>query len=352
MGIMKASWKAFLQNAGAEFTDDKVLHFGNPAQELQVVTTGSVMADLSYQGIISARGEDTVKFLQGQLTSDVRKVNGYHSQLSAYCSPKGRVLACMRIFKHSDAYFLQMPASVLESTLTRLRKYILFAKVALEDESDSLLRIGVSGAHTEQELRKTIGKLPEKLSAVVNSEGLTIIRLAGHKPRFEVIGDADPIEELWSMLNVYAAPVGTNAWSLLDIRAGIPNIFPETGDSFVPQMLNLDAIGAVSFQKGCYTGQEVVARTQYLGKLKRRLYRAHIMDNQAPVPGDPLVAANAEGVHSVGKVVEAQPSSEGGFELLAVVMVENANRNNVHIGSADGPPLEFLNLPYSLEPAK
>lgn len=343
---MKPEWREFLLNKGAEFADGAVQTFGNPERELSVVTTGVVLADLSHTGLIAAYGDDTAAFLQGQVTSDVREVSPTTSQLSAYCSPKGRMLAAFRIFQRGETYYLAMPRVTVEGILKRLRMFVLRSKVTLEDGSDGLVRVGFSGPDADNQLREHLGSAPETTGAVVQSGGLTVIRIAGPHPRFEIYGEPDPMEKLWTALDVRAAPVGGDPWHLLDIRAGLPAVYAETADAFVPQMANLHLLEGVSFKKGCYTGQEVVARMQYLGKLKRRMYRAHAEAGERPEPGAPLFAPGA--AQAVGKVVTAAPSPDGGWELLAVVEIGSQEAGEVRVGATDGPALHFLDLPYPL----
>lgn len=343
---MKSDWKEFLLNKGAEIReDDSVQSFGNPERELRVASTGDVLADLSQLGLISVHGEDAADFLQGQLTSDVRQVDEQHSQLSAYCSPKGRMLASFRIFMRGDTYYLALPRELLEPTLKRLRMFVLRAKATLEDASETLVRIGFSGPQADTELRAYLERIPEQPDEVAQAKGLTVIRVPGPHPRFEIHGELEPMQKLWTVLDVRGAPVGREPWELLDIRAALPVIRSQTSDAFVPQMTNLQLLGGVNFKKGCYTGQEVVARMQYLGKLKRRMYRAHVDAAACPEPGETLVAADG-GSQSAGKVVDARPAPDGGCELLAVVEIAARESGDIRLRDGTGPVLEFLDLPY------
>lgn len=343
---MKPEWREFLLNRGAEFSDGAVQTFGNAERELRVVTTGEVLADLSHTGLIEAYGDDVVAFLQGQLTNDVRQVSPTRSQLSAYCSPKGRMLAAFRIFQRGETLYLSMPRTTVEPTLKRLRMFVLRAKVTLEDASDSLVRIGFSGPQAEGQLRDQLGAAPGAENETVQSGEYTAVRIPGPHPRFEIYGELEPMKKLWTALDVRAAPVGQQHWHLLDVRAGVPVVYPETADAFVPQMANLQLLEGVSFKKGCYTGQEVVARMQYLGKLKRRMYRARVNVEECPPPGAPLFAAGSSSGQGVGKVVTCAPHPDGGCELLAVVEIASREAGDVRLRDAEGPALEFLELPY------
>ncbi len=346
---MKPEWKAFLENKGAELADGRVDTFGNPERELRMVTAGDVIADLSHFGLISAHGEDAAGFLQGQLTNDIRNVTGTHSQLSAHLSPKGRMLANFRVFTHDEAFYLLMPREQVEAVLKRLRMFVLASKVSLEDASDTFAHFGFSGPKAETELREHLGGVPDQPDDTLVQGEITVVRVPGPHPRFELFGGLEAMQNLWTVLDVRAAPVGASCWALLDVLAGIPTIVPETADEFVPQMANLQLIGGVSFTKGCYTGQEIVARTEHLGKLKRRMYRAHADVEDCPGPGEPVYRGGGEGAQSAGKVVNALPSPEGGCELLAVVEIARREAGDVHLGGPDGPALEFRDLPYDIE---
>lgn len=346
---MRSQWIAFLTRNGAVIDHDRVLHFGDPDQELQAAITGDLLCDLSHQGLIALSGPDVGPFLQGQVTSDVQKVTVEHSQSSASCSPKGRMLASFRIFRRNDVYYLRLPRQMLETTLKRLRMFVLRARVTLEDAGDTLVSIGLSGPHAEALLRETLTSVPVQVDEVVHIEGITVIRLPGIHPRYEIHAELEPIEKLWTILAAQSIPTGLEPWRLLDILAGIPTVYPETADTFVPQMTNLHLLGGVSFKKGCYTGQEIVARTQYLGKLKRRMYRAHVDSTLPPRPGDELFSPQTGPSQSAGKIVDACRHPDGGYEVLAVVLTDYAENGTILLGNENGPALEFQSLPYAFD---
>ncbi|MFZ5592918.1 MAG: YgfZ/GcvT domain-containing protein [Pseudomonadota bacterium] len=338
---MNSEWKTFLEGDGAVIEDGGVRHFGDSAQELQAADRGTVLADLSHQGLIKISGADAATFLQSQLTNDVREVSEQRSQLSAYCSPKGRMLACFRLFMRDGAYYLRLPLEIVEPTMKRLRMFVLRAKVTLEDASDTLVRIGLAGP----DAAKILNGAPETVDDASDATGSTVIRVPGAQPRFEIIGSANAIEEIWTRLRPHATPVGASAWDLLDIRAGIPTVYAATADAFVPQMTNLDTLGGVSFTKGCYPGQEIVARVHYLGTIKRRMYLVHSATDAAPRPGDAVHAAGNTGKQNVGTIVSAQPSPAGGFEALAVIEVNAIEDGGARLRTASGMPLTALDLP-------
>lgn len=346
---MNSEWKDFLISAGAVFdpAGTALLHFANAQREREQAITGAVLCDLSHLGLIAAGGADTQTFLQSQLTNDAREVSATHSQLSGYCTAKGRLLALFRIFMRGDVTYLQLPLELLEPTLKRLRMFVMRAKVTLEDASPALLRIGYSGPYAEQHLRAALGSAPQAVNEVIESGGITALRLPGVAPRFELMGDFGALRTLWTKLEANAIPAGAEAWSLLDIRAGVPEVFKSSVEEFIPQMVNLTALGAVNFKKGCYPGQEIVARMQYLGTLKRRMILAHIDAAEPPAPTTPVFEAGAESAQ--GHIVHAQRAPQGGCDALAVVVIAAMERGALHLATPDGPLLQIESLPYTLE---
>jgi folate-binding protein YgfZ len=345
--MMKNLWKNFLgDDAGAEFADDIAVHYGNPERELEIAVTGLVFADLGHLGVISVHGKDATDFLQGQFSNDVREVDEGHSQLSAYCTPKGRILGLFRLFRRGDSYYLRLPLDTLDAVLERLRRYVLRAEVTLEDATDNFLRIGVTGKEAAVELAAVIGKLPEQTSAAVTTRDLSVLRVPGVHPRFEVYAlSYDAARRVWDTLNVRGAPVGLAAWQLTEIQAGLPNVYASTAELFIPQMLNLQLIDGVNFRKGCYPGQEIVARTQYLGALKRRMYAGRIAADTPPAPGDAVYSPD-DSVQAAGQLVDAQPHPDGGYAALAVLQISAAGAGDLHLGSSDGPAFALEALPY------
>ncbi len=342
---MTQEWTQYLSKAGAQFENNTVIHFGQLDEERQQALQGDVITDLSHFGLIKVTGSDAKTFLQGQFTNDVRQVTAKLSQLSALCGPKGRILFSFRLFKRDDAYYLLLPRESVESMLKRLRMYVLRADAKLEEVSDSLSRIGVAGANGTQLLTDCLGFAPPvDVDASLTENQVTVLRILGTQPRYLVFGET--LQNLWECVTQTAHPAGAAVWQLLDILAGVPQIVPATAEEFVPQMVNYQVIGGVSFKKGCYTGQEIVARMQYLGKLKRRLYLAKIDTATVPQPGDALYVATGE--QSVGKIVNAAVHPDGGVVVLAVIQISRAEADEIHWQSQQGECLQLIDLPYSL----
>ena len=350
---MNSEWQTFLNEAGAVFENGRLLHFGEPATEPEAAATTDILADLSHYGLIAVAGDDASEFLQNQFSNDVRQVDETHSQLSAHCTPKGRVMTNFRLFSRDGAYYLRMAKGLLEPALKKLRMYVLRSQVTLDDQSDVLARFGLSGPNAEALLSSALGEIPGEVDASATTDGVTAIRVAGPHARFELYGEPERLRALWTQLAEKARPVGEDAWQLLDIRVGIPTVVPETTEAFVPQMINLHAIDGLSFRKGCYPGQEVVARMQYLGKLKRRMYRGHVDSDQRPAPGTALYSEGSDSGQGAGKIVDARPAPQGGFDALAVIQISEVEAGqSLQGGGNAGPALQLEALPYDVPTGK
>lgn len=336
---MNAEWQRFLGSLGARIVEgEAVFEAGGPGD--------CNLWDLSHLGLIRVAGDEAETFLQGQLTNDIRLLKPDTSQLGSFCSPKGRMLASFRLFRLGDAIYLQLPRERLAPILQRLRMFVLRAKVSIDDASDELAQIGLAGDCALGILGDLAG--PE-VDAAVQREGICAVRLPGDRPRFLLAGEPDAVRARWEHAAHRARPANAASWRLLDIRAGIPTVYEQTAEAFVPQMVNLQLVNGVSFTKGCYTGQEVVARMQYLGKLKRRMYRVRFDAERCPAPATELFSPTSESGQGPGRVVVAAPGAEGGCEALVVVETDIAGSADIRVGDADGPVLTFLDLPYAFE---
>ena len=337
---MNSEWQNFLKTQGAELAANGVARFPQPASD------DCVLFDLSHLGLVALEGADVDDFLQGQLTNDIRELTEAHSQLSSHCSAKGRMLASFRMIRRAGVVYMQMPSETMPIVLKRLGMFKLRAQVELTDASDRLMCIGLAGACAADLLHGATGQPPGLENGVVHHGDITLVRMPGGIPRFEILGPAAALRDLWTRLAADgAAPANTERWNLLDIQAGVPTVYASTVEAFVPQMANMQLVDGVSFTKGCYTGQEVVARMQYLGKLKRRMYLAEVATDRCPAPGDELFAGASESGQGAGKVVGASATGDGHCELLAVVEIAAVDEGDVRLGEG-GPKLEFRDLPY------
>jgi folate-binding protein YgfZ len=347
---MNPFWQAYLEAHGAIIHEGRVISFGDPASEMESTRSATVLSDLSHFGLIHFLGDDAQPFLQGQLSCDVRQVDCSAASYGSYCTSKGRMLASFLIWRASKndggGYLMQLPAVLQAGIQKRLSMYVLRAKVKLNDGGDNLIRMGVAGCRAAALIQDVLGEIPAEPLGVIHRLHATIICLA--EDRFEIAVQPEQVTEVWEGLSRNALPVGASCWDWLEVKAGIPVIMPETQEQFVPQMVNLDAIGGISFQKGCYPGQEIIARTRYLGKVKRRMYLAHIK----PEAGETVIAAGDElfsadmGEQSSGMVVNAAASPNGGADLLAVAQTSSVEAGEIHWKSLEGPVLKIMPLPY------
>jgi folate-binding protein YgfZ len=302
-------------------------------------------------GVLSLSGKDAAKLLQGQATCDILGLPPGQTTLGALCTAKGRVVALFRVLRLEDRIDLLMPAELLETVRKHLQKYVLRADVKIEDASGAWSVFGLVGASAADAALHALGLPPLDQDNEAEGQGgllasFYVIRIPDpDRPRLLVLVDHAKAEGIGRFLEAQGIPRwDATRWLLEDIRAGLPTVVAATVEEFVPQMLNLDLLGGISFTKGCYTGQEIVARTHYLGAVKRRMYRLVASAGPVPQPGASLLA---NGVESQGSVVAAAPLPAGGFELLAVLNVAQAKAPDAGFTTASGSALNKAGLPYA-----
>ena len=288
---------------------------------------------LSHWGVIRAQGTDAASFLQGQLTNDVAGLDNARARLAGYCSAKGRLLASFVVWRPSaDEFLLACHASVLASTLKRLSMFVLRAKCRLSDASADVPLFGVAG----ETAAALIGDSAVWHHASV--DGASLIRLPG----------AAGVPRAWITQRAPPGPaLALDIWRWLEVQSGIPTIEAATSDHFVPQMINFELVGGVDFQKGCYPGQEVVARSQYRGTVKRRLFLFDAAD--VAEPGQEIFHS-ADAGQPAGRVANAAAAPHGS-SLLAEVKLAALAEGSLHLGVAKGPLLTRRELPYPLPQA-
>ncbi|ESS73533.1 tRNA-modifying protein YgfZ [Methyloglobulus morosus KoM1] len=301
-----------------------------------------IMAELSGYGLIEVTGDDALSFLSGLSTSDVKLVSPSYSQFSAICDTKGRVLASFLIFKRYDAYYLFLPADMVEPVIRKLKLHVLRAKVSINDHGENLKLMGLSGTGTTQLLSQALAMPIQEDSFGITSQSgdCTVIPLPGEtQPRWLVVGSNDAMDVLCEKLLPDVALIDKDEWAYLDAISGVPFIVPATAGEYLPQMLNLESLGGLSFTKGCYPGQEVIARLHYRGKLKRKLYIAHTDSQPLPDAGTPLY--HADNPNCIGHVLSAARHSTGQVALQAVIEIEQQSQGEVILASPTGSRLIF-----------
>lgn len=311
------NWHSRLAAYGAHVDSDALVSdFGDRAAELRALGDTAVLVPLTHIGVIEVSGDDAQAFLNTQLTSDLAQVTATAAQYSGYCTPKGRLLATFVVCLRGDNYLLMLPRDMAESVAARLQRYVLRAKVKVEVASDRYALLGLAGSQAESSIAAGLGQpLPGAMQAA-RYDDASVITLPGN--RYLVICSEDQVDEKWNSLSSHATPAGAAAWELQGIRTGIGMVTTATQEAFIPQMFGLELFGGVSFEKGCYPGQEIVARTQYLGNLKRSLYYGR--SDRALAPGDSIV--NTASGQTVGTVTNAAAAPEDDWEFLAVMQRE------------------------------
>jgi folate-binding protein YgfZ len=294
------------------------------------------VAALTHLGVIKIEGEDAAKFIHGQLTQDFSLLGLDQARLAAFCSSKGRMQASFIGFKRSASEILLICSrDILAPTLKRLTMFVMRAKARLSDASDQYALYGLAGNAT-----KIIADGAYSAWAKADFDDVNVVALypAGIVPRQLWIGPAD-----------VPPPVGQSlelaTWLWGDIHSAVPMITAPVVEAFVPQMLNYESVGGVNFKKGCYPGQEVVARSQFRGTLKRRAFLVHAEARMAA--GDEIFGPEDDG-QPVATVVQAAAAPQGGFDAIISAQLSAVSQGALHLAGAGRPALHILPLPYPL----
>lgn len=337
---------AYLALRGARPGPAGIADFGDPAREWRDASSGAVVADASTSlGVIEFDGPDSADFLQGQLSNDVRALAPGQGQWTTYNSPKGRMLATLFLMRYPDGgpHAALLARDLVEPIRKRLSMFVLRAKVTLRSAHDGHALFGIGGPEAADAVHRALGAEPGPGQVTLRADTRIV-----HWPdgRFVVIAPEATASTTFDTLAQHATPAGAPVWAWLGVRAGVPMITAATQDQFVAQAANWDALGGLDFRKGCFTGQEIVARMQYLGRLKERLF-AFRTGVGPPAPGTRLYSS-AFGDQASGTVVNSAPDPGGGSRFLAVAQIEAANAGTLAIGAPDGPQAQREPLPYDV----
>jgi folate-binding protein YgfZ len=320
------------------------------AAALAAARDGAVVCDLSPLSVVAVSGADAEAFLQGQLSCDVKALTPAACTYGSFNSPKGRMLANFVLWREPAegvGFALLLPDDVAESVAKRLRMYVLRSKVTVTDVSAATRRFGLGGPAAGSALRTLLDPPPAPFE-IRRVAAATVLALPG--PRFVIFAPLPHADPVAATLAGAATPATFAVWRWLTIRAGVPVVTAATQDAFVAQAANWDVLGGIDFRKGCYTGQEIIARTHYLGRLKERTLAFHAVAPEAS-PGD-RIYSQAFGDQPCGTVVNAAPAPDGGCDLLAVLQLAAAERGDARLSSVNGPLLTALALPYAIPAAK
>ena len=303
------------------------------------------LTKLDHQHLLSFSGQENRKFLQGQLTSDVVKLENNQTAYGACCTPKGRMVANFRTITHNDDLILSLPADQIDALHQHMKKYAMFFRtVSIADVSESWVRFGLGGEGATELVASLFGAPPSNSAVIESDAGLAFVT-SEHSQRYELWIKPEQAEVVWEQLSAKATTVPTVRWQLVDVEDGIAWVVEANREEWIPQHLNWQAVGGVSFNKGCYTGQEIVARMKYLGKLKSRLYRFTLEGQDIPAIGS---AINNEAGSKSGNLVAAIASQESNsIELLAVVRKDDT-ASPMTLAETN-TPLQLQSLPYEVE---
>ena len=306
------------------------------------------ICDADQLGLILVNGEDAGEFLQNQLSNDIELIDESRFQMSSYSTPKGRMLGVFRVIRISNGYILVTARSMVAALLERLYHYVVQARVTLADASDHFARFALQ---TNIDSVSAHPLLAGEAGAVLQNDSAVSLQLSplGEQRRYLVLClSADEAIALWQEFAEHLQAADFSAWRLSEIKSGIPSIYPNTVEEFVLQMANLNALDGVSFKKGCYPGQEIVARMQYLGKLKRRMYLAELDTDTLPLPGDDLVATGKQYADGSGKVVDAEFDPDGRCHCLYIAQIARADGGQLTLLGQPETRIHNVDLPYPL----
>lgn len=310
--------------------------------------TSNFIASADDIGLILVTGDDAQSFLQNQLSNDITHIDKTKSQLSSYSTAKGRMLGIFRIVQIDNGYILITTKGLVPDLLSRLQMFVLSSKVSLADASGHFARFVV---HTDQLDTVATAFLPSESNAVLQNESVISLQLnqLGDQHRYLFLClSLEEAQSLWQQFSEKLSVANFESWRLSDIKAGIPNLYQQTTEQFVLQMSNLDLLDGVSFKKGCYPGQEIIARMHYLGKLKRRLFLATLETSQCPLPGDEICTRTATAADGSGVVVDAVIDDNGVCHCLYIAQIKKANEQSLCLFKQPTVNFSSAKLPYSL----
>lgn len=301
---------------------------------------GGIVCPLPALGVLHVAGSDAVDFLQNQLTQSVRDLGQEQTRLAAWCNAKGRTRALFRVMPTDTGILLVTDNELLEAVQPKLQMFVLRAQVALTRLSESEGFLGFAGPAAEVLLTEMAGSLPTEAGGLTRAGDLHIVALPhGDRLRYLLLAPTEQLADIRARAEQALTVGNAEFWRLLDIRAGLPEVTLPTQETIIPTMLNLEPLGGISYEKGCYPGQEVVARMHYLGQLKRRMYRAQ---TNTPTPAAGTGVTDAKG-GTAGTVVSAANTPEGSSELLAVLRIDAAEAGELFVNDQ---PITLLDLPY------
>jgi folate-binding protein YgfZ len=331
----------FLKAEGLSLADDERSVLSHSDRPTQIVP-------LVHQRVLAIKGPDTEKFLQGQLTCDMRTVLSRGSALGAHCNIKGHMLSLFRAIRISqEEVWLRMHHEIFDDAQANLKKYIIFSKAEANEISATVAGLGIAGPGAQALIERLFEQVPTEDNGVLSVSKGAVIRVPGD--RFEIWMPQEALLELLKNLPIEVAFGATDHWILSEIDAAVPDVRTATQEAFIPQMVNLQALEGVSFNKGCYTGQEIVTRLQHRGVLKKPMYIAEVETTIQPLAGDKICDASGNSVGDVVISAPSDPDQPNCYRLLAVINKKAADEEVLQL-SQENSPLSLKALPYTLDP--
>ena len=329
---MNNDWIDFLKTNNATITENLDIIFSDNQPN-----TNNAIIPITHLGIIKVTGKDAPVFLQGQLTCNINDISDASSFFAAFCNAKGRVISSLLILKDDDGFILLLPEQLIEKVINKLRMYVLRSDVKLDDVIDEYCLFGLTTDNLQ-----LFDNLPDADFSVTNSSEI-IIKFPAKLNRYLVVCSVKQGKLLWSQFseNEKISINNSTQWNYQDISAGIPWLTETTSEEYIPQMLNIDKLGGISFNKGCYTGQEIIARTHYLGKAKREMYLAECKQPE-------LLSSDVNGVldkkgNTVGKILSLQ-SNGLIYRFLMVIPSTEANSKNLILNDSNQARLKVIDF--------
>jgi hypothetical protein len=351
---MNTLWHDFLTQQHAQFDEQgAVSQFQYPELERVLIKHGPVMTSLAHQALIEVKGEDAVSFLQGQLSNDIQQVSEEKAQFSAYCDPQGQVLALFLIFKHQDAYYLSFDGSLRETIFKRLSLFVMRSKVSLTEVSDQWIRFGFAGQFADLDIQRRLDtKLKKALACTLSKEPglsqLMIIKVPGPFHRYELFAPVEQAIDAWQKLRYNGDVTNSRDWRLLNIASGLAEINQATSAHHIAQSLNLDKLDVINFKKGCFPGQEIIARMHYRGKASKRMLRLHLAEQLDLQAGDSLELTDSNDKTHKLEVILANGDIFEGTLCLAVGNLKSLELAQGTLRSQNGGQATIEPLPYLL----
>lgn len=333
---MNNQWQKFLHDNNAQITDGIVQHFDDALAEIENANNHSVISDMSRNCYIEVTGDDTVSFLQGQLSNDISHVDDTHSQISSYSTPKGRMLGIFRIFRFDGKLYLLTSSDLKDNLLKRLRMFVMMAKITFTDVSDQMVCFIGAGGLLKQNADTNEVNQHKQYCTIRTQAGLVYF------------GTVEALTAQWQALTALGfKPVGDNAGHLLAIKNAIPAVYSQSVEAFIPQHTNLDNLDAINFKKGCYTGQEIIARLHYLGKQKRKMYLCSVTTKTAPKIKDALYKTDEKSKQGSGNIVDVAWLGKDDYLFLAVLQIASID-TDMFVNEVNGDKIKVEQQPYAV----